>query len=72
MGFLLLRWKHWQCEELYTDIDCHLLVALIMTLTQMTIMRILELRRHIFDDDFDAEDDYDGIAGRGRGVVWVW
>ena len=43
-----------------------------MTLTQMTIMRILELRWHIFDDDFDAEDDYDGIAGRGRGVVWVW
>ena len=48
MGFLLLRWKHWQCEELYTDIDCHLLVAMIMTLTQMTIMRILELRWHIF------------------------
>ena len=34
----------WQCEELYTDIDCHLLGALIMTLTQMTIMRILKLR----------------------------
>ena len=26
----------------------------------------------LVDDDFDAEDDYDGIAGRGRGVVWVW
>ena len=41
MGFLLLRWKHWQCEELYADIDCHLLDALIMTLTLKTILRIV-------------------------------
>ena len=41
---LRLRWKHWQCEELYADIDCHLLGALIMTLTLMTTIRIVELR----------------------------